>query len=517
MKRQLILFHRWLGVVLCGVFVLWFLSGGVMMYVDFPKLTAEERFAGIEPLALDDFKTSPAAAWQKTGIDGVPDQVRMSMVSGRPAWHLYDLERRQWVSAFADEAGGIITPVSNEQAVKIAAEFARNSGFEEIAPSHLGLIHGDQWTVYSANNPFRPLHKISVGDRSDTVYYVSEKTGEVIRDTHRVERAWNWVGAVLHWIYFEPLRKHTTLWANVCIFLALLGTILAISGIVVGIVRYRFRKSRPDQSRIPHKGALRWHFITGIGFGIPLVTWVFSGLVSMNPWDLFTSSRPALEDRLVMRGGSLLVEQARAPFELADALPRDFKPKEGELIQLAGVPHYVFFASPDESFLVRADETGAKPFELFDESEFLALAKQLMPGHEPAQTAFFSRQDAYHYSHRPNDDPVRVPFLRVDYADEENTSLYFDPHTGMLLHRYTTAARWHRWLYYGLHSFDFPGLTRNRPLWDIVVLVPLTGGLAISMFGMIVGWRRIRSSGARRKALKAKKLAKPSVSEPILK
>ena len=49
-KRSLIFIHRWLGIALCVVFLVWFPSGIGMMYWDFPEVTAGdrlERVAGI--------------------------------------------------------------------------------------------------------------------------------------------------------------------------------------------------------------------------------------------------------------------------------------------------------------------------------------------------------------------------------------------------------------------------------------------------------------------------------------
>ena len=49
-KRWLYLVHRWLGVLLCAFFAMWFVSGVVMMYVGYPKLTVAERLASLPPL-----------------------------------------------------------------------------------------------------------------------------------------------------------------------------------------------------------------------------------------------------------------------------------------------------------------------------------------------------------------------------------------------------------------------------------------------------------------------------------
>ena len=42
-KKGLIFLHRWMGVALSALFLLWFVSGIVMMYWDFPSVRAEDR------------------------------------------------------------------------------------------------------------------------------------------------------------------------------------------------------------------------------------------------------------------------------------------------------------------------------------------------------------------------------------------------------------------------------------------------------------------------------------------
>ena len=42
-RKAAIFVHRWLGVALCLLFLLWFSSGVVMMYWGFPSVTAQDR------------------------------------------------------------------------------------------------------------------------------------------------------------------------------------------------------------------------------------------------------------------------------------------------------------------------------------------------------------------------------------------------------------------------------------------------------------------------------------------
>ena len=66
-KRWLYLVHRWLGVLLCAFFAMWFFSGVVMMYVGYPKLTAAERLAHLPPLHTATVGLEPEQALQAAG------------------------------------------------------------------------------------------------------------------------------------------------------------------------------------------------------------------------------------------------------------------------------------------------------------------------------------------------------------------------------------------------------------------------------------------------------------------
>ena len=57
---------------------------------------------------------------------------------------------------------------------------------------------------------------------------------------------------------------------------------------------------------------------------------------------------------------------------------------------------------------------------------------------------------------------------------------YFDLRNGAIGESYGPAERWDRWLYNGLHSLDFPLLYRTRPIWDLLVIAFMLGGIALS-------------------------------------
>jgi hypothetical protein len=117
-SRALYLIHRWLGIATCLLVLMWFVSGLVMLYVPFPKLTTEERLPHLAPIAAEALRISPAAAL--AACPGKFRSVRLAMVGARPAYH-FILDSGA-CSAWTD-TGEPLGPVSPETAQARAGIF----------------------------------------------------------------------------------------------------------------------------------------------------------------------------------------------------------------------------------------------------------------------------------------------------------------------------------------------------------------------------------------------------------
>ena len=96
------------------------------------------------------------------------------------------------------------------------------------------LTDADQWSFGVRGR--MPLHRIAVDDAAGTRLYVTENGGEVVLKTTASGRFWGWTGAVLHWLYFTPLRRNAALWNEVIVWSSIAGTVMCIVGIAVGPV-----------------------------------------------------------------------------------------------------------------------------------------------------------------------------------------------------------------------------------------------------------------------------------------
>src|SRR5690606_16960295 len=87
-------------------------------------------------------------------------------------------------------------------------------------------------------------------------------------------------------------------WSQIVIWTSVAGTFLAVTGLYVGISRLRRANSRWS----PYRGLWYWHHLTGLVFGLLVLTWVFSGLLTMGPFDIAGSSGQSRDYRAEVQG-----------------------------------------------------------------------------------------------------------------------------------------------------------------------------------------------------------------------
>jgi hypothetical protein len=318
--RALVFLHRWLGVALCLLFIVWFPSGIGMMYWDFPAITPADRLARSPALDGSTVALSPSQAFAVLGLAQVPAQVRIDTFDGRPVYRFGAGRSERTVYA---DTGDEREEASPDLMLRAAARW---SGRREQEAAIEPVVEPDQWTVQGPLRTLRPLWKYSWPDGQQV--YVAQSTGEVVQYTTSASRLGAYLGPIPHWLYFTPLRSRQTAWSRVVIWSSGIGTIGAILGLAIGIARYspsrRYRYADVPTS-IPYRGQKRWHMALGLIFGLGAATWAVSGMLSMDPF-------PALNgDGEGRRADTAVAAALRGPIDLAAF---DRKPPRAALAQL---------------------------------------------------------------------------------------------------------------------------------------------------------------------------------------
>ena len=367
--------HRWLGVAGCLLFLLWFVSGIVMIYVRMPAVTAEDRLARTIPVGAGAIAVSPAEGARSAGLDA-PDTVVITMLGNRP---VYRFGGPVPTTVFADSAE-TLGPVSADQATELARIFASAPG---TPLRYLGPVTTpDQWTLQLRGH--LPMHRVALDDGAGTEIYVSGKTGEVVMRTTRWARALAYAGPVAHWLYLPVLRRNGPLWSQVVIWSSIAGCLLCVSGLIAGLIRFApFRPFVVQRQRTmtPYRGWMKWHHYAGLVFGVVTTTWTFSGLLSMGPFPLLSSEGPTRGQRDAVTGSpssieAITVDQVHASLEIAG---RDVAAREMRLVRFRGGLYWLVAASPPRHVLISAANPQRGVFPQFPKGELEAVAREMAP------------------------------------------------------------------------------------------------------------------------------------------
>ena len=477
--RATVITHRYLGVAVGLLMLVWFASGIVMMYVPYPGLTENDRLASLGAI--------PWPLCCSLDAQEIPDEepvraAQIQSLAGEPVLSLRPEGRPPRISSLA--ASGPSLDIDDTKARAVAAEAAPKIIGQPAQPVSMEVIERDQWTVGEAGAGNRPLYHFVYDDPAGTHIYVSSTSGEVVLWTTASQRFWNWFGAVPHWLYFTELRKNVPLWGQIVIWTSIIGGFLTVLGLYLGIAQFRRGKS----GRLsPYRGWFYWHHITGLVFGVVTLTWVLSGTLSMNPWG-FLEGRGG-DERVRLAGEPISWGAMRASI----AALKENPPPGAVRIASAPLDGKLFWlAFGRDGAVSRWDSEGLPaPVEM---SALQAAAQRLARGSSIESQETIAAEDSYYFdfSVAERGDARPLPVYRVVLNDADHTRYYLSPETGQLLRKVDANGRGQRWLFSGLHRLDFAQWLRLRPVWDIVMLLLLTGALAGTATGVYLALQRIK-------------------------
>ena len=463
-RKWLILIHRYLGIALSLLFVMWFVSGIAMIFArGMPNLTPDVRLQRLRALDFAAIKVSPSEAAGKAQLDRAPARAALLTIMDRPA---YQFSSRGTITVFADN-GAVLEEVGQAQAMKIASSFMN---LPEAKLHYAGeLLEPDQWTLEDRRS--LPAHKIAVDDDAHTELYVSEESAEVALLTTRGTRAFAWVAAIPHWMYFAPLRSNGPVWRQVVLWTSGIGAVLALLGIVLAFTQYSTR----------YVGLMRWHYITGAVFGVFSLTWVFSGLLSMEPF--FWASGGGTGNRIpqALRGGTLDLSRFPKLPEPGGGI------KELEFLRIQGEHYFLARGATPEPSLVSADSFQIRR-DSFSTDSLLTRVKQGNPDAQIAESTMLSGYDSYYHA---TERKPPLPVLRVKFADPDATWFYIDPHMSQVVGRFTRRERLQRWIYHGFHSLDFNFWYYNGAVWRTAMVALNAGGSMLGIIGLVLAIKRV--------------------------
>lgn len=488
-KRFVFLVHRWTGVAACVLMALWVFSGVVMLFVGYPKLLPAERLAALPSLSGIQCCAPVEAALRHSLAPQAVQQITLTTIAGRPSYRIKEGDGA--LRVVDATTGSASPPVDDGTALRSARAFL--PGVDGVV---LDRTQDDRWTHSGLLDPHRPLFKVQMDDAAATLLYISSTTGEVVLDVPRHQRYWNYVGAWLHWVYMFRDGSKDPVWSWLVIGLSAVGTISAIAGAFVGIWRWRFHGHYKSGAKTPYREfQMRWHHITGLVFGVVMVLWIFSGLMSMNPMGIFSPAAARPDLRAYEQGFPGTTRPQLSVQEALGLLQTDgFYAREIEWKVLAGQPYLLAFDATGATRVLRRDKSGYMVQQSL-EPEYLAQATPLLFPFKIQSSTLLSSYDTYYYQRGQASMYAaaarNLPVLRLQFEDPGRTVVYVAPETGDVVLSLDRAQRVGRWLFNFLHSWDLSWMLSHAWAREVVLVLLSIGAFALAVTSVVLGYRRL--------------------------
>lgn len=477
--RYIFALHRWVGVTLGLLMLLWCLSGVVMIWNPYPSITLggrDYRAEGLAPITAPDRMTLPT----------IPDtaevsSARIEMLAGRPVMALSWSEGGEGKNGLYDFATAApITAISQTDALAVARTYVERHELKG-EPSYIQSIERDEFMVAGYFNARRPFHQVALHDPEDTILYISAKTGELSQRTTGSQRVWTWLGAIPHWLFFTELRRNGPLWTQIIIWTSLGGCFLTITGLFAGIRQLRRRKSTGKLAS-PYRGAKFWHHMIGLVFGIFVLTFSFSGFTSMQPWGWLESDKEPWAAADTWSGKPVTWAQFKPAIEAQNVALRTISRERSvvSFMRLEGQPWFIW-QSADGSR--RRFDAQGQPAPFDDAGRQRATNVLAGPA---ARFEEMTEPDEYYY---PGASSSKLPAVRI--IGDNDTRFYLDPDIGAVRFIADDGSKGFRFLHLALHKFD---LVRS-PLREILLVLAMIGVTAVCAFGVWIGARKLARGG----------------------
>ena len=476
--RPLILLHRWLGIGVGFLFALWFASGAVLCFVPFPSLPGSSRIARSEPIDFDRVKVAPADAL--ASVSGIPvERIMLISVQAQPRYVLSTADGS--VLSISAESGKLLGALPPDTARAVAQSFAGRA-----ATGVAGPFDYDQWVVHDQYDGFRPFYRVALADGRGTSLYVSTRSGQVLQQTRRTEREWNYVGSVVHWINVVGLRRHKDVWRWVMLPLAGVCGLLACAGLTLGVIHLINARRMRRRGLSPFRSWLRWHHTIGLFASLLLLSWIVSGCLMLDDGTVFPSDQPTAGEIAGFRGMTLVQAAGHFPLTALRMLPQA---RQVEVTAVSGTPYLsVRNGAESNSWLATPSPSGDLSLShTVADSSLVAAVRAAWPSWPVLQIRDIPSDDAYQVL----SDPLPRTARRIILGNRGRTWIQVDSATGRVLSVADSRIRAKRWWVNGLHDFDFPLLDRSKPLRLLALMSAVLAGFLFSCTGLVIGIKRL--------------------------
>lgn len=463
--------HRIFGTIIALFFFMWFVTGLVLIYHPYPRLS-DSQVNEMKAILPDSLPTI------ENYVERVPGTVKKARIRRFQGQTLVELTTKDSTYTFCTDSLQAVKPVDYATAKQIAQHWV---------PASISRVdtlrQRTQWILYRRHEKELPMYRFYFDDAEKHELFIAKRTGEVQQLTDASGRFWAWAGAIPHKFYLPFIRRDVSVWKDSITIGSIFCLIASLTGFYLGIHVLLKRHRIKRKWEIPYKK--RWyrlHHVAGLTLGIFLIAWAISGVMSMQRvpnWIvpmtgdyIFSSSKMWGEKPLPLSAYKLDYRR------LQEVYP---ELKEVSWTHYGNIPVYRIIEGSNEW---QIDASTSEVKKLFISQATIVEGLKRLHGEDVAyHISLMNHYDNYYLD---RDKSLPLPVYKVQIDNDDNTFYYVAPQTGYV--RFLNDNKVvKKWLFSGIHYLNIQWLTERPMLWTIAIWVVCIAGSLFSLTGIWLG------------------------------
>lgn len=480
--------HKISGLVIALFFVMWFVSGIVLLYHKYPKVDEQDTYRQAEVL---DSHNLPSIY----DMPGMTDTTKIKTLSvsrdlGNTVWTISAassrkdnaMDKRSKGDKSFIFTGDTLIPqkkITAAQIDSIACLWAASNAISKVDT----LIERQQWILYDRFEKSLPILRYHFDNTDKTEIFISMKNGEVVQASTKPERVWAYLGAIPHKFYIQGVRTNTERWKTIMLIGGLICLIAAMSGMYIGIYYIFINKKKRHTFASPFKKRMwRYHHIAGLIFGIFLIGWGISGALSTQripKWMVDYEGDYTVSATKLWGKKPLKLKDYKLDYrKVFDKYP-DVKSISWQ--HFGKTPAYLV-VSGDKEYYVDASKTDKVVQLEISEAEIASAVERYFGDDVKFKMTLMDDYDEYYLSSKGQQP---LPVWKVDIDNEDGSRLYVSPSDGYV--KYLNENRVvKKWLFAACHYLDIKYFVLHRTLRYACLWILAIGCVFVIVTGVAI-------------------------------
>lgn len=462
MKRNLYVWHQWIGIAACLILFAWSFSGFLHPLMSWTQPRPVQMFYKADALTIDKIEVSPTDALRQNNIENFS---RFNTVSfGGESYYQIEPSKNAPLVYLNTKTGAKLENGDEKFAEHLARYYSGDDKSSIKQMTHLTEFSDK----YNWTNRLLPAYQVEF-DRADGMTAYIETSGARIATLNNSRKLFfQWFFVNFHNLQILNFSQPF----GIAVKMIFMGIVFftALSGaLVYGLF---WNRLKPLNGKRTTRTSLRyWHRTIGIFISLGALAISFSGAFHA------FEKRNNDTTKVVQTENTFAANQLKT--SLTDALSKAENTVSASIVKIGETPFYRIIQADKKIVFVNADNgdieaNGELKLARSIANSLSGFTEKDIVSVEPIKT--FTEE--YGFISK------RLPVVKVQYDRDSDVRYYVETSSGTLAQKVDTISAVEGYSFGFLHKWDILGSIIGKTIRDILLMIFAFGNMTVTVFGI---------------------------------